>query len=116
MSWLGWLGAPRRTFISFDSLINYGWYNGALALGIGALLAITAGILYVIIVVFTVLAGKKSSGTELIYGLISPFEIKDEKAAKKVGALVIVIFLLVIIMLAVYFASFIRLASLPAFY
>jgi len=116
MAWLGWLGAPRRTFISFDSLINYGWYNGALALGIGALLAITAGILYVIIVVFTVLAGKKSSGTELIYGLISPFEIKDEKAAKKVGALVIVIFLLVIIMLALYFASFIRLASLPAFY
>jgi cytochrome c oxidase subunit 1 len=114
MAWLGWLGSPRRTFISYEELIENGWYVPATFLGIGALLAIVAGILFVLNMVLTVLISKKaSSASELLEGLVSPIEIKDEKAVRKTGSLVIVIILLVFILLAVYFASFIRLEGLP---
>lgn len=77
-------------------------------------MAIVAGILFVLNMVLTVLISKKaSSASELLEGLVSPIEIKDEKAVRKTGSLVIVIILLVFILLAVYFASFIRLEGLP---
>lgn len=113
MAWLGWLGAPRRTLIP-ENLMRPEWFTPAWILGVGAALWITGGALFIILAVLTLLAGKKTeSREELVEGLVTTFTIVDEKLASKRGSLVIVFTILFIILLSLYFASFIRMAAMP---
>jgi len=113
MAWLGWLGAPRRTLIP-ENLMRPEWFTSAWILGVGAALWIAGGALFIILAVLTLLAGKKTeSREELVEGLVTAFTIVDEKLASKRGSLVIVFTILFIILLSLYFASFIRMAAMP---
>ncbi|MEM1610769.1 MAG: cbb3-type cytochrome c oxidase subunit I [Sulfolobales archaeon] len=115
MSILGWLGAPRRTLILPEEFAEHPyWVAPATALGIGAIIFIASGVLYVLNAILTILAGRRTTDPKILMdGLITPYEVKDPSAARKTGSLVIVIIILVIVLLGLYFASFIRLASLP---
>ncbi|MCC6045049.1 MAG: hypothetical protein LM584_07185, partial [Desulfurococcaceae archaeon] len=113
MAWLGWLGAPRRTLIPED-LMRSEWFTPAWMLGLGAVLWLVGGALYIVLAVLTLVAGKKTEAREELFeGLVATFHIVDEKLASKRGALIIVFALLFIILLSLYFISFIRISLMP---
>lgn len=113
MTWLGWLGAPRRTIVPPD-LMRPEWYAPAWLLGIGAALWISGGALYILLIMLTILAGKRTSNAqELMAGLISTYKIIDESRASKKGSLVIAFTMLVVVLLSLYLISFARLALMP---
>jgi cytochrome c oxidase subunit 1 len=115
MNVLGWLGAPRRTLVLPEDFAEHtAWIVPATALGVGALIFMASGVMYVLNMILTILAGKRTADPKILMdGLMSSYEIKDPSAAKKTGSLVIVVIFLVVVLLALYFASFIRLLSLP---
>jgi len=115
MSILGWLGAPRRTLILPETFTEHPyWIAPATALGVGVLIFIVSGVMYVLNAILTILAGRRTTDPKMLMnGVMISYEIKDPSAARKIGSLVIVIIILVIALLGLYFASFIRLASLP---
>ena len=113
MAWLGWLGAPRRTLL-LENLVRSEWWTPMTVLGIGAVIFIVSGVLYLVNILLTVLAGKKTTNPlELVGGLVEQLEVKEGAIPKKTGSLVIVFIFLGIVLLSLYFASFIRLESLP---
>jgi len=113
MAWLGWLGAPRRSLIPED-LMRPEWFTPAWILGLGAVLWLVGGALYIVVAVLTLVAGKRTEAREeLVEGLVTTFHIVDEKLASKRGALIIVFALLFIILLSLYFISFIRISLMP---
>lgn len=112
-SLLGWLGMPRRTFIE-PNLMRSEWIGPAAIIPLGATILIISGLMFVLNILLTLLAGKKTTNpAELTRGLITAFNIKGGSNPSKKGALVIVIILLVIILLSLYFGSFIRLLGMP---
>ncbi len=116
MTWMGWQGVPRRTLLLPD-IVRSEWWLPMTILGIGSVIFIIGGVMYVLNILLTVLAGKKTTEAgELVGGLIEQITIKDEKAASKKGSFVIVFILLFIVLLALFFGSYIRLVGQPAFY
>jgi len=113
MTWLGWLGAPRRTLL-LENLVREEWWTPMTTLGIGAVIFIASGVLYLANILLTVLAGKKTGEpSELVEGLVEQIEVKSDATPKKTGSLVIVFLFLGVVLLSLYFASFIRLESFP---
>jgi len=112
---LGWLGAPRRTLVLPEQFSEHpAWVLPAAVLGVGAVIFIASGVMYVLNALLTLIAGKRTTDPKaLMEGLIDTYEVRDPGAARKVGSLVIVIVILVVALLALYFASFIRLMGLP---
>lgn len=113
MMWLGYLGAPRRTLL-LENLVRPEWWAPMALLGVGAVLWIIAGALYIALIAATILAGKRAeSREELIEGLVEEFSLEQGSEASKRGTLLVVFVILVIVLLALYFQSFLRLSSLP---
>ncbi len=116
MAILGWLGSPRRTLV-LPELMKPEWWGPATLLVVGAAIWIASGALWVVLMLFTVLAGRRSTDPgELTSGLISAIIVKEGAKTSKMGSLVIVIIFLVVIMLALYFYSFLRLGFQPPFW
>ena len=116
MTILGWLGSPRRTLV-LPELMRPEWWGPSTLLGIGAVLWIISGAMWVALMLMTILAGKKTTDREeLVAGLVTHLEAREGAEVHKRGSLVIVIILLVVVLLLLYFYSFARLASMPPLY
>ncbi len=113
MMWLGWLGAPRRTLV-LENLVRPEWWLPMSILTIGVLLWLLGGALYLAIMVATVLLSPRTEDpSELTGGLVVKAEVLPDAKPSKKGSLVIVFILLFVILLALYFFSFIRLTGMP---
>jgi cytochrome c oxidase subunit 1 len=113
MLWLGYLGAPRRTLL-LEDLVRPEWWTPMSILGVGALLWITSGALFIALMILTLAAGRRTeSREELVEGLIDSFQVREDAKPHKKGTLLIVFALLFVVMLSVYFHSFLRLKGMP---
>ncbi len=113
MLWLGYLGAPRRTLL-LENLVRPEWWTPMSILTIGVLLWLASGALYLLIMAATLVAGKRTSNPgELVEGLVEEVKTSETGEVSKRGSLIIVFILLFVIMLSLYFHSFIRLEGMP---
>jgi Heme/copper-type cytochrome/quinol oxidases, subunit 1 len=110
MIMLGYEGVPRRTLINSSLLPS--WSISPLIL-VGGTLAITAGIMFVLNVLLTILLGKQ--GENIFEGFITNYDIKETSNVSKKGSLV-VCFIVIVILLLIFFISFVRLTYMPSLY
>ena len=108
MSSFGWLaglaGVPRRTASiayadapeSWAPLMN-------LSLGVGGVLAVLAGVIFVLVVVMTALAGKRvTTVRDMIRGMTAPaIPVKEERKTTPMALMVIALFIVVTLVLIV---------------
>jgi len=113
MAWLGLRGAPRRTLI-LEDIVRPEWWTPMTLLGLGAIIWILSGALFIALMLLTLFAGKRTEDpAELTEGLVEKFEVDESAKPSKVGTLIVVFVLLFIILLGLYFWSFIRLSGMP---
>ncbi|MEM4969895.1 MAG: cbb3-type cytochrome c oxidase subunit I, partial [Sulfolobales archaeon] len=106
---LGWEGAPRRTYLPPDIMLQQ-WIYPSIALGIGAIIFITSGVLYFVNILLTIL-GRSTFNIE--EGLLEDLDDSVNRPLNKKGSLAIIT-IIFIASLAIFIINLLRLSLSPA--